>query len=293
MICVDLGSNTLRACEMDDALRIGKRAEIIVGSAAGLSEKGLAKAAMERVRAGVEQIVSEFDFSRDYKAVATEAFRVSPNAGAFFDEIERDFGVKFDIIDPALEASLTRLGIENRAAALGLDVSRSLSVDLGGASTEACFGEVSRSFRFGIVRFWEACNCNASECEKRAPAIVAEAKAFVSQFKFESVILTSGVPTTVAAILSGMDYANYDPERINGAKLTLEDFARAREIIEKAADADALVGAGRAGLVIAGICLLSALLKDAQKPFIVIDDGLREGVGVACARSILNKRRKK
>ena len=52
------------------------------------------------------------------------------------------------------------------------------------------------------------------------------------------------------------------------------------------------MGAGRAGLVVAGICLLGELLKGVQKPLVVIDDGLREGVGAACMSGKLKIRRK-
>ena len=96
MICIDLGSNTIRACEIDENLEVKSSFEKIVGSARGLSQKGLANDAMGRIESALSELINKFDFSNGYFAVATQAFRISPNAKQFFEQIYNKFGIKFD-----------------------------------------------------------------------------------------------------------------------------------------------------------------------------------------------------
>ena len=89
------------------------------------------------------------------------------------------------------------------------------------------------------------------------------------------------MPTSAAAVLSGISYANYDARLINGIKLSLTDLEKSAQIIASARSPELLVGKDRANLVLGGILLLSELLANLNVPFIVIDDGLREGISLA------------
>ena len=89
------------------------------------------------------------------------------------------------------------------------------------------------------------------------------------------------MPTSVAAVLRGISYANYDARLINGIKLSLTDLEKSAQIIASARSPELLVGKDRANLVLGGILLLSELLANLNVPFIVIDDGLREGISLA------------
>lgn len=290
MICIDLGSNTLRACEMDENLEVISSFEKIVGSARNISQKGLADDAMERICCALIELRSKFDFSSGYFAAATQAFRISPNAKQFFERVYDEFGIKFEIIDGVSEAKFTKFGILNRTNRLGFDANLALSIDLGGASTEISFGEHFESFEFGIVRFCEKCDKNIAKFSQNADFATVKAREFMRKFKFDSVILTSGVPTTVAALVLGMDYASYDARFINGYKLKFDDFDKAYDMIISSNEPENLVGANRAYILLAGICLLKSLLSGVNVPFVVIDDGLREGLGVACDKKILAKK---
>ena len=272
MIAIDLGSNTIRACKMR---RLGSgnfeceySFERIVGSASGLSHTGLATDAMERIRTAVAQLCTEASFSSSI-AVATEAFRQASNSSEFFRDIRAEFGIEFNIISSEVEAYLTRLGVENRAKILNLNLKDSLLIDLGGASTEISFGEVSHSFSFGII--------TALESNKRAE--ISMAIEFIKQFKFNNIILTSGVPTTVASLKQGLNYTNYRADLINGVQIKNTDLNWAANLLKTTPNKDELVGKNRADLIVKGCEILSNLVG--FNPCIVIDDGLREGLFIA------------
>lgn len=272
MISIDLGSNTIRACKMEllssGLFECVYSFERIVGSARGLSHTGLATDAMERIRTALAQLCTEASFSSSI-AVATEAFRQAANSAEFFRQIRAEFGIEFNIISGEVEAYLTRLGVENRAKILNLNLKDSLLIDLGGASTEISFGEVSRSFSFGII--------TALESDKRAE--ISMAIEFIKQFKFNNIILTSGVPTTVAALKQGLNYTNYRADLINGVQIKNTDFNWAANLLKTIPNKDELVGKNRADLIVKGCEILSNLVG--FSPCIVIDDGLREGLFIA------------
>ena len=272
MISIDLGSNTIRACKMEllssGLFECVYSFERIVGSARGLSHTGLATDAMERIRTAVAQLCAEVKFDSSI-AVATEAFRQAANSAEFFRQIRAEFGIEFNIISGEVEAYLTRLGVENRAKILNLNLKDSLLIDLGGASTEISFGEVSRGFSFGII--------TALESDKRAE--ISMAIEFIKQFKFNNIILTSGVPTTVAALKQGLNYANYRADLINGVQIKNTDLNWAANLLKTTPNKDELVGKNRADLIVKGCEILSNLVG--FSPCIVIDDGLREGLFIA------------
>ena len=272
MVAIDLGSNTIRACKMEllssGLFECVYSFERIVGSARGLSHTGLAADAMERIRTAVAQLCAEASFNSSM-AVATEAFRQAANSAEFFRQIRAEFGIEFNIISGEVEAYLTRLGVENRAKILNFDLESSLLIDLGGASTEISFGEVSRSFSFGII--------TALESDKRAE--ISMAMEFIKQFKFNNIILTSGVPTTVAALKQGLNYASYRADLINGVQIKNTDLNWAANLLKTTPNKDELVGKNRADLIVKGCEILSNLVG--FSPCIVIDDGLREGLFIA------------
>lgn len=272
MIAIDLGSNTIRACKMR---RLGSgnfeceySFERIVGSARGLGSKGLANDAMDRIRLAIGELVSEAKFDSSV-AVATQAFREAANSSEFFRDIRDKFGIEFKIISGELEAFLTRVGVENRAKILSLNIGNSLLIDLGGASTEISFGDFSRSFEFGII--------TALQSDKSA--LIEEAKRYICEFECDNIILTSGVPTTALAIKRGINYENYNAKMINGKKISKDDLIYVANLLKTATNKDELVGKNRADLIVKGCEILLDILPN--KSCIVIDDGLREGLFIA------------
>lgn len=81
------------------------------------------------------------------------------------------------------------------------------------------------------------------------------------KIKPEIVVLSSGVPTSIAALKIGLNYANYDAKLINGMRLELADFDAAAQKIIASDDKDALVGKNRSDIMLCGIALSKELLK--------------------------------
>ncbi|MDA3054032.1 MULTISPECIES: Ppx/GppA phosphatase family protein [unclassified Campylobacter] len=238
-------------------------------------------------------------FSLPYAAVATEAFRVASDSVEFFEKIYKEFCVKFSIIDGETETNLTRLGIENRLQFLGIMAQNAVSIDLGGASTEISSAEFGQSFKFGIVRFCNENpgilqNFNYTNFSQIANEQTRSAREFLRSFGAGKIVLTSGVPTTISALKLGICAKDYDAGKINGSVLRFSDFAGAIGQILKFSKrkADEAMGENRAEVIVAGALLLEAILSDfsgSGADFIVVDDGLREGVCINLMQNLAIK----
>lgn len=264
---------------MDSNLDILSSDEVITGVARGLKKGGkLNKNAKDLIITSLSNFKQNFDFTTsNYRAVATEAFRLASDSEEFFAEIYAKTGLKFSIISGEEEAILTRLAIDTRLDRLGLNSSNALSIDIGSGSSELVFKNHAKSFAFGIIRFANEYELNSHN----ADIVTDEAVKFISDFGFDSIVLTSGVPTTILALKIGMDYATYDPALINGGSLLYSDFDQTRQNLSTMPrqKAELLVGHNRQILIIAGTLLLKSLLKNHQNlPMTVVDDGLREGI---------------
>ena len=104
-------------------------------------------------------------------------------------------------------------------------------------------------------------------------------------------MLTSGVPTTIAALKLGLNYESYNPKKVSGYELKNDDLAWfVNELLKMdGKNADVAVGRSRKYPLIAGTLFLEELLSGQKAKFIVIDDGLREGVGAAYLQGIFQE----
>ena len=286
VIAIDLGSNTFRVVLVKKEQNIFYNEQIyekIVGAARGLNESGeIGLEAKNRLFVAISEAKSKFDFDK-FKciAVATEAFRVASNSKEIFSEIREKFGINFYIIDGRAEAKLTFLGVQNAFKRLGINEKFSI-VDIGGASSEIGEDGNFKSFKFGIITFFEKFK-SLELLEQNAKIYVQEARAFLASLQNKFIVLTSGVPTSIAALKLGLNYENYDAKKINGYELKMGDFDHfVNELLRlDEAAANVAVGKDRKFPLIAGALLLKELLSGQNAKFIVIDDGLREGVGAA------------
>ncbi|EAH5853248.1 Ppx/GppA family phosphatase, partial [Campylobacter jejuni] len=102
----------------------------------------------------------------------------------------------------------------------------------------------------------------------------------------KTVVLNSGVPTTLSALKQNISYEKYETTRVNGKKLCHKDFLnyaiKLFHMEEKKAIKE--VGMMRKNYLSAG-CLLFYALFDKHK-LLVIDEGLREGVCLASMKNI-------
>ena len=271
VIAIDLGSNTFRVAlikKEQNGFGNEQIYEKIVGAARGLNESGkIGLEAKNGLFEAIAEAKSKFDFAK-FKcvAVATEAFRVASNSEEIFSEIREKFGINFHIIDGQAEAKLTFLGVQNALRKLGIND------------------------KFSIITFYERFKA-LDLMQENAKIYTKEAREFLTSLNNRLIVLTSGVPTTIAALKLGLNYESYDPKKVSGYELKNDDLTWFVNELLKMDDksADLAVGRSRKYPLIAGTLLLKELLSGQKAKFIVIDDGLREGVGATYLKGIFQE----
>ncbi|MFQ6341614.1 Ppx/GppA family phosphatase [Campylobacter sp. VTCC 70190] len=322
MLGIDLGSNTLRAVQMDEKLNKLKEYEFIIGAARGLNHSGdISKGAIRRLKEAFGVLAREQDLSKA-RAVATAAFRKASNTNAIFAELKKEFGIKIELISAKSEARLSVLGMQMGLKRLKI-WGEFAYCDLGGASCELSFGKSFKSFDFGIISFYEKNerypSKNPSSYKKilkKYPQFIAKIKdkklkihflitnpclknlAFKAFDEVENikkelkrlgvkiVVLNSGVPTTLSALKQNLSYEKYEAAKVNGKRLCSRDFLHYAMKLFYMNESKAIkeVGKMRKNYLSAG-CLLFYALFDKQR-LLVMDEGLREGLCLASAKNI-------
>jgi len=286
VIAVDLGSNTIRFVEFD-GIKWGRSFEKIVRTAEGLHEtQRIGSHAIERIVAAIAEAREHLDFSSQaVVAYTTAAMRLALNASEAIDAIEAGSGIRFIPIDAQKEASLTLSAVRYRLHKLGMKAEPFILADIGGGSTELIRYENGQSSAIsldtGIVTLSERADSDVA-LQKRIDDFKNDVRASLDRTE-AAFVLTAGTPTTIAAYLNGMDYETYDPERINGYRLRLEECYRVYDELLAMDEDDRVryVGVGRENLIITGILMVTALYETLGcEEAIIIDDGLREGIAL-------------
>ena len=303
MIGIDLGSNTLRAVQIDcKSGEVLAMYEKIVRTADGLAQKKIVGTeAKNRIISGLKELKKQIDFDSDsYRAVTTEALRQASNRDEILSEIKRETGIVFEMISGEEEARLTLLAVENRLKRLPADSKRGgdesfLLVDIGGGSTELIFDYrdkvLSRSFPVGIVTVSQSYH-SLWEIGEALPEMMKDIEHFCTEVfarygRTDIFVATAGTPTTIAAMKLGQNYATYDPEAVNGTRLSVADTESAlkRLLAMNPKEREIVVGVGRSDLITAGILIFRMLFMiSGMEECVIIDDGLREGVALQGCR---------
>lgn len=299
IISIDLGSNTIRIALIEyhnETCIVKKSFERIVGSARGLNENGtINSAAKDRIFNAIKEAKSEFDFiNLKHIAVATAAFRIAKNSDEIFKEILNKFNINFIIISGNNEAEFINFGVKNALKRLDIKDNNSLFIDLGGASSEISSSTEFKSFKFGIITFFEAFK-SVENMQKNIPNITKNAKEFIKKLNPNMIVLTSGVATTMASLKLNIKYKEYSADMINGYEVNKDDFDSIQKWLLNldTKSAEEFVGENRQMLVVAGLIILKELLNDTNAKIITIDDGLREGVAVAYFKGVFDNILKK
>lgn len=287
MIAIDLGSNTIRFIEFDGE-EWGKSFEKVVRTAEGLHETGtVGDDAIKRIVNAINEAKEKIDFS-DTSVIGytTAAMRLAFNNQAVLTKIEAETGIRFTVIDAEKEAKLTLNAVRYRLTKLGIEPSSFLLADIGGGSTELIRYEEGTlkavSLNIGIVTLSESSG-SSEELDTKIVRFKNEISNTVKISDETRLVMTAGTPTTIAAYLCGMDYENYDPDKINGTSLTLSDCYRVYEELMAMDEVTRTryVGVGRENLIMAGILMVSAIYEALHcDEAIIIDDGLREGIAL-------------
>ena len=262
----------------------GKSFEKIIRTAEGLHETNLiGEKALDRIIDAINEAKGSLDFSQPIRAYTTAAMRLAANANEALSKIAQLTGIEFEIIDGEKEAILTLDAVRNRLNVMGIEPSSFVLADIGGGSTELTRYSNDAietvSLDYGIVTLSEE---GENGLEEKIRIFENAVKNSIDN-QSATLVLTAGTPTTIAAYLCGMDYATYDPQKINGYRLGLMDCHRVYDELLAMDEVTRrrYVGVGRENLIIAGILMVTAIYEAVGcEDAIIIDDGLREGIAL-------------
>ena len=292
---IDVGTNSIKFCLAEEtgngSYNVLKDANDIARLGEGLKETGLigpeplernaqsvANFAAEAKAAGADEVV----------AVGTMALRTAKNAAAFIARVKELCGVELKVLSGEEEAQYSYVavmsGIEGAADA---DL---VTMDTGGGSTEFVFGTAGKivrkfSLNVGAVRFTEKYLSQMPVAPEKLAEAQAEIKKELSEggvsgpVKF--LVGMGGTVTSMASVKHKM--AKYDPDVIQGSKLTLEDInAQIADYAAKTLDQRReIVGLQpkRADVILAGACIVRAVMElTGVSELTVSDRGLRHGL---------------
>lgn len=204
--------------------------------------------------------------------VATSAVRDAENGEAFLGEVEWSYGFATRLLSGDEEADLTRAGIGDIATG-------TLTVDIGGGSTELVLEEFQTSLPLGSVRFTERHG-------EDVQALEAAAREILPALEPEAAIGVAGTITTIAALDLGLP--EYDRKRVDGhvlsrdgAQAQVERLAALR--LEERRQVPALEPE-RAPVIVAGGAILVAILDAYGLEAITVSErGLLHGAALAAA----------
>ena len=293
LAAIDIGTNTIRmlVAETQGGRRpvpVARR-RAIVGLGRRLRETGgIGEAEFD---AGL-RILREFRREMDrgggaqYRACGTACLREAGNRAAFLEAAAGE-GIDIEVIGPAEEARLTWEGIHWAVAGRPGD----LAMDIGGGSTEFAFGPrdgESVSLPTGVVVLSTLLPLSdpPDPWELRAVSYFAAGRIGdgtrpFGRRRFRRLIGTAGTFTTLAAMERGM--TRYDPDRIDGSRLSAAAVRRWAERLGRMTDAQRLrvpgMEKGRERYIVPGTLLILAAMERFRMNGVTVSDaGLLEGI---------------
>ncbi|TYR32274.1 Ppx/GppA family phosphatase [Mesorhizobium microcysteis] len=307
---LDLGTNNCRLLvaipQRPGQFRVIDAFSRIVRLGEGLTGSGrLGDAAMDRAVEALKVCADKLRVRQVRKArlIATEACRAADNGTEFIDRVEREAGLRLEIIDRKTEA---RLAVSGCGSLVERDTHGVVLFDIGGGSSEIALIDVSRhrtprlanhivswtSLPVGVVSLAERFG-GRHVTRAVFDAMVAEVAGMLDRFEGRTrlshlaagerfhLLGTSGTVTTLAGVHLGLE--RYDRRRVDGLWM---DNANVDAMIEKLLGwdfdqrvANPCIGADRADLVLAGCAILEAIrLHWPSQRLRVADRGLREGM---------------
>lgn len=296
---IDIGTNTalLLVAETDGrTVRTIHEEQRIPRLGKGVDrERILDEKAMKRVLDALSEyrkiIDREFPEVTRTIVTATSAVRDAENRDDFKQKIREVCGFDLRILSGTEEAEWTYAGA--LGALDGRLVGPSLTIDIGGGSTELALGDGNtlqdcHSFDIGSVRFTERYLYRSSDPPADSE-IEACRGAIRKAFKARPLAPDDGVTAVgVAGTVTSLAYMeagmrDYDADRLNGMTLTgrtVSDWAdtlgglTTREILERYP----VVMDGRADVFLAGILILDEFMKRYAFPELVVTTGgIRHG----------------
>ncbi|WP_409014680.1 Ppx/GppA phosphatase family protein [Aminobacter aminovorans] len=307
---LDLGTNNCRLLVAvpgrPGQFRVIDAFSRIVRLGEGLSASGrLGQPAMDRAVEALKVCSDKLRNRKIRKArlIATEACRTAANGAEFIDRVEREAGLKLEIIDRQTEA---RLAVSGCGSLVERDTDGVVLFDIGGGSSEIALIDVSRhrsprlanhivswtSLPVGVVSLAERFGGRTVTREIFAAMVedvATRLRSFDGRDRLSHVVSgpkfhllgTSGTVTTLAGVHLELD--RYDRRRVDGLWM---DGLSVDRMVEKVLGwdfqqrvANPCIGADRADLVLAGCAILEAIRAVwPSERLRVADRGLREGI---------------
>jgi exopolyphosphatase/guanosine-5'-triphosphate,3'-diphosphate pyrophosphatase len=281
----------------------------IVRLGEGLSVTGrLSDAAMDRTMEALRLCrnkLREHEPAR-MRLIATEACRAAENGVAFIDRVERELGLKLEIVDRQTEAALAVTGC---ADLIDTESAGALMFDIGGGSSELAWldfrgGRPRRQGRMSSsIRSWQSLPVGVVSIAERFggidvthdvfEAMVAFVASHLRQFRGREklrqmiaehpvhLIGTSGTVTTLAGLHLGLE--RYERQKVDGLWMTRPQVdATITALLGMSFDrrvAHPCIGRDRADLVLPGCAIFEAIRREWPTDRVrVADRGLREGI---------------
>lgn len=290
---IDVGSNSVLlhvADRADDGRfhRVADETEVTRLSE-GLRRTGrIAPAAADRTAAAIGRYVARARaLGVDaIAAVGTMCMRSAANAAELVARVEREHGVRIEIVAGEEEAYLSFLSVADVLPVGG----RVGIVDIGGGSTEllcAVDGRVESrgSVDVGVVRFHEEVLVSdpvtADEVARARRELAEGLAALPLPGPVTTLVGVGGTFTTIVAVARGM--AVYDPAVVEGARLTVAEVERQVALYQAlpVAARRALPGMvpGRADVILAGALIAATMAgRLGVEELTVSDRGVRHGL---------------
>lgn len=315
---LDLGTNNCRlllARPSRRGFQVIDAFSRIIRLGEGVSQTGeLSEAAMRRTIDALRVCAQKIERHGVRRAmlVATEACRIAANGEQFLERVEKNTGLKIEILSREGEA---RLAVSGCASLIDPSVDYVLVFDIGGGSSELVWLDLTKippharaglshravvdtamvawtSLPVGVVTLAETFG-GRFVSEDVFEAMVEHVMGLLAPFEREHrfaertstgarhLLGTSGTVTTVAGVSLGLP--RYDRNRVDGCWLEAQ---AAREVVYDLLGrsyaervAEPCIGRDRADLVLAGCAILEALMRMWPSPRLrVADRGLREGI---------------
>jgi exopolyphosphatase / guanosine-5'-triphosphate,3'-diphosphate pyrophosphatase len=292
LAAIDIGTNTIRMLLADRGGRrpvpVARRRSI-VGLGRSLRESG--RIEEPEFAAGLRVLR---DFRREmraggvaaYRACGTACLREAENRADFLEAAAAE-GIDIEVIGPAEEARLAWEGIRWAFAGRPGDV----TMDIGGGSTEFAFGSgegESVSLSTGVVVLSTLLPLSDPPLpwEIRAVSLYAATRIEdgtrpFGRRRFRRMIGTAGTFTTLAAMERGM--TRYDPDKINGSRLSAAVVRRWADRLCRMTDAQRLrmpgMEKGRERYIVPGALLIVSAMEHFRLSGVTVSDaGLLEGI---------------
>ena len=282
---IDIGTNSVRLLITDEAGVERVRLMRITRLGQGVDQKGVLQTdAIARTLDVLEaygEALAAHKVAR-VRVTATSAARDASNRQSFFDAVQRSLGYAPELLSGDEEALLSFRGATSGLA--GAHAAPYLVVDIGGGSTEFCFGtrepEQAISLNVGCVRLTERHLSGDPPTPEQLQACYDDVNVALQQVRdtvdvsrAQTVVGLAGTVTSLAHMQLGL--REYSPEQTHHSLLSADQvFTMAQRLSTAtvAERAQLLAEPKRAEVIVGGVIVLNALMRELQVPQILVSE---------------------